>query len=453
MNISRRDFGRLALGSGAAATLACLGKTVSAAQTSDYRAVVGLFLFGGNDGFNTIIPTDERHAAYTQLRGPTLALAKDELTPMAGTNFGMHPSFAPLAPLWEQGAMSWVMNVGTLVKPLTREEFWANPSARPSNLGSHSHEQDHWMSMRPGSIHPDGVFGRMADRLESTATTSPLISTTGASLALMGKETSPLILPLYTQFVRTGYDAGSTEPADQARNAALAAFANGPHESKITQSVASSLETSYAAAGKVNPILAGENFQVDAYFAGDTQMSRQLRLIARCIEARSSLGHARQIFYAGQGDYDTHANQVAGGRVLGAHADLLTDLAVNVKAFYDAMTHLGLADKVTMFSMSDFGRTFRGNASAGSDHGWGNAHFVIGGGLAPQKIHGLYPRLVLGAGDDCEQEGTWIPTIANEEYVGAVAKWFGVADADMPYVFPNWDTWSTNGRGPVPLFG
>ncbi len=103
--------------------------------------------------------------------------------------------------------------------------------------------------------------------------------------------------------------------------------------------------------------------------------------------------------------------------------------------------------------MSDFGRTFRGNGSNGTDHGWGNAHFVIGKALRPQTIHGVYPQLAFGTGDDAESEGSWIPTIANEEYFGAVAKWFGVSDADLPYVFPNWGNWNGGGRGPVPLFG
>lgn len=464
MTLSRRDFGRLALGSSAAATLGTLGLTSALAQSQpDYRAVVTIFLYGGNDGWNTLVPMDERHAAYTQLRGPSVALFKEDLAPLPGTNFGMHPSFAPLVPLWNQGAMSWVLNVGTLLRPLTREQFWEHPEWRPSNLSSHSDEQAHWQSMRPGSVHPDGVLGRMADTLlragEPAPAASRLISTNGANLALMGNQASPLILPLYSPFDRTGYDPDTTNPAEVARNAALKAFADGPHPSKVQELTAKGFEDSYKAGVQVNPILRGEGTAVDQDFNDpdgsfrDTQLSRQMRLIARMIEKRGDLSHNRQLFYAGQGDYDTHANQVAGGRVLGAHADLLTDVALSITSFYAAMQRLGLSDKVTIVTMSDFGRTFKGNGSNGTDHGWGNAYFVVGGALKPQTIHGLYPRLAFGTGDDSEHEGTWIPTISNEEYFGAVAQWFGVPSDRMSYVLPNWSNWSTNGRGPVPLFG
>ncbi|RAK64971.1 DUF1501 domain-containing protein [Phenylobacterium kunshanense] len=456
MALSRRDLARLALGSGAAATLASFGLSPATAQSAgEYRALVTIFLYGGNDGWNCLVPMDERHQAYGELRGPSLAIGKDELIPLGGGHpYGMHPALAPLKPVWDAGHLSWVMNVGTLVRPIDRDIFWADPSSRPSNLSSHSDEQAHWQSMRPGSIHPDGVLGRMADLLPQATAASPLVSTNGANLALLGRVASPLILPLFTTFDRVGWDPQNMDPAVVARRAAANAFAAGPHPTKIEAATAAGFDRSYAAADLVNPILTAassvdRHFEEDGAFR-DSQCSRQLRLIARTIAARSSLGHGKQLFYAGQGDYDTHANQVAGGRVLGAHADLLADLALSLRSFYDAMVQLGLADRVTVVTMSDFGRTYRGNSSAGSDHAWGNVHFAIGGALKPRAIHGTYPRQILGAGDDSEGEGTFIPTLANEEYIGAAAQWFGVSD--MSYVFPNWGTWSANGRGPVPMF-
>lgn len=456
MAYSRRDFGRLALGSGAAATLATMGLTsASAQQGGDYRALVTIFLYGGNDGWNSLVPIDGRHEAYATLRGPSLAIGTDELVPLGeGVPYGLHPALQPLKSVWDAGHLAFVMNVGTLLRPIDRATFWADPSSRPSNLSSHSDEQAHWQSMRPGTIHPDGVLGRMADLLPQVTSASPLISTNGANLALLGRVASPLILPLFTTFDRVGWDPDNMSPDVVARRAAANAFANGPHPTRIEATTAATMERSYAAAGLVNPILTAAS-SVDRHFEDDgnfrdTQVSRQLRLIARSIAARSTLGHGKQLFYAGQGDYDTHANQVAGGRVLGAHADLLGDLAVSLKSFYNAMVQLGLADKVTVVTMSDFGRTYRGNSSAGSDHAWGNVHFAMGGAVKPQTIHGTYPRQILGDGDDSEGEGTFIPTIANEEYIGAAARWFGVTNMD--YVFPNWATWSTNGRGPIPIF-
>lgn len=455
MTYSRRDFGRLAMGSGLAGALASMGlATATAQQGGDYRALVTLFLYGGNDGWNSLIPIDGRHEAYATLRGPSLALAKDELVGLGdGVPYGLHPALQPLRSVWDAGHLGFVMNVGTLLRPIDRATFLADSASRPSNLSSHSDEQAHWQSMRPGTVHPDGVLGRMADMLPAT-NPSPLISTNGANLALLGRVASPLILPLFTTFERVGWDAENMSPDVVARRAAADAFASGPHSTRIEAVAAAGMERSYAAAGRVNPILISaspvdRHFEEDGVFR-DTQVSRQLRLIARSIAARGSLGHGSQLFYAGQGDYDTHANQVAGGRVLGAHADLLGDLAVSLKAFYNAIAELGLLDKVTVVTMSDFGRTYRGNSSAGSDHAWGNVHFAMGAALKPRTIHGIYPRQILGDGDDSEGEGAFIPTIANEEYIGAAARWFGVQD--MPYVFPNWGTWSTGGRGPIPIF-
>lgn len=454
MTFSRRDFGRMALGSGMTATLASMGLATARAQQGGYRALVTIFLYGGNDGWNSLVPIDDRHEAYATLRGPSLAIGRHELTPLGeDVPYGLHPALQPLKSVWDDGRLGFVMNVGTLVRPIDRATFLADPSSRPSNLSSHSDEQAHWQSLRPGTVHTDGVLGRMADLLP-LANPSPLISTNGANLALLGTRASPLILPLYTTFERVGWDPENLSPDVVARRAAAQAFANGPHPTRIEAATADSMARSYAAADSVNPILVSaspvdRHFEEDGQFR-DTQVSRQLRLIARSIAARASLGHGNQLFYAGQGDYDTHANQVAGGRVLGAHADLLGDLAVSLKAFYNALVELGLADNVTVLTMSDFGRTYRGNSSAGSDHAWGNVHFVMGGGLRPRTIHGVYPRQILGDGDDSEGEGTFIPTIATEEYLGAAAQWFGVSD--MNHVFPNWGTWSANGRGPVPIF-
>jgi uncharacterized protein (DUF1501 family) len=136
----------------------------------------------------------------------------------------------------------------------------------------------------------------------------------------------------------------------------------------------------------------------------------------------------------------------------GTQAALFADLAMALAGFYNAMTALGLAKNVTAFTMSDFGRTYKANAQRGTDHAWGSNHLIVGGALKPQTVHGRYPDQILGGPEDAASDGRWIPSIAVEEYVGAIAQWYGVAPADMPYVFPNWATWNGGGRGPVPLF-
>lgn len=205
----------------------------------------------------------------------------------------------------------------------------------------------------------------------------------------------------------------------------------------------------------------GTGGSVEAYFVNPTSgaaltsdVAQQLKRVARMIEARSTFGHSRQSFFVSQGGYDTHDNQVVYGNVAtGTHANLLTDLALALGAFYKAMQSLGLADNVTTFTMSDFGRTYRGNGQLGSDHAWGNNHLVIGGGVTPKGVFGRYPDPTLGGADDISAEGRFLPTMAQEEYLGAILKWHGVADGDLAYVVPNWATWSTNGRGPIGLYG
>ena len=165
------------------------------------------------------------------------------------------------------------------------------------------------------------------------------------------------------------------------------------------------------------------------------------------IEARNSLGHAKQTFFVSQGAYDTHVNQLT------AQNGLYADLGVALACFYNAMKALGLQDSVTAFTMSDFGRVFKGNSQSGTDHAWGSNHLVLGGALANGKVHGRYPDMTFGGPEDASTDGRWIPSISTEEYIGAICQWYGVSAADLPYIFPNWAAWNGGGRGPVPLFG
>ncbi|MGH1559626.1 DUF1501 domain-containing protein [Caulobacter segnis] len=155
----------------------------------------------------------------------------------------------------------------------------------------------------------------------------------------------------------------------------------------------------------------------------------------------------KQAFFVSQGGYDTHTNQLA------VQNTLYADLANALVAFSSAMKALNLNQNVTAFTMSDFGRTFKGNASNGSDHAWGSNHLILGAALANRKIHGHYPDLIFGGQDDASNDGRWIPSIATEEYIGAIARWYGVSASDMSAIFPNWSSWNGGGRGPVPLFG
>jgi len=451
MLMSRRDCFSLAAASTLASTLPSLVAKAAAAPSSPYRAMVGIFLFGGNDGWNMVVPTDSaRYSAYSSARRAPIVLPQTSLVPLNGSSFGLHPKLRSLRPIWDDGAMSIVLNTGTLSQPLTKAEYIAGGSRYPTGLMSHSDEQAHWQGLRPRASNPDGFMGRLTDRNYSSEVSS-LISFGGGSLAMIGQTSAPLVLPPTGIVSPAGLSGNPADPIVFARSAALNAFASGSGLGTITRETALSMGSAYAQIGTANAILANTSI-VDQYFVSpstgtplSSDVANQLLRTARMIEARGVLGHARQTFFVSQGGYDTHAAQAA------AQAALYSDLSDALLGFYRAIAALGVVENVTAFTMSDFGRSYRGNAQDGTDHAWGNNQLVIGGSLYPKQVHGKYPSQVMGGDDDISGDGRFIPTISQEEYLGGIAKWHGVLDGDMPYVFPDWSVWSQNGRVPVPL--
>ena len=432
-----------------------------AADAGSFRAMVGIFLFGGSDNWNLVVPTDTRYATYAANRGATLALPLASLTALPGSSFGLHPSFAPLQAAWTEGALNAVLNVGSLYQPLTKAQYQASPNLRPLNLLSHADEQNHWQGLRMREPNIDGFLGRINDREVSLAIPD-LISLGGSTLAVIGQRSSPLILPSSGTISRNGYNGTATDQAIVARQAGISAFADASAYGTTTDLTGGAIAGAYNQAVTANTILTSTSSTVDQYFKNSTtgvaltsDVSRQLLRAARMIEARGTLGHGRQSFFVSHGGYDTHSNQVnAGDTTTGLQANLFNDLAQAMAAFYNAMKAMGLQDNVTAFTMSDFGRTYKVNAQRGTDHAWGNNHLVLGGAVRNRMIHGAYPDVTLGGSQDIDATvGRWIPTLATEEYLGAIASWYGVATADLPYVFPNWGTFTSNGRGPISLFG
>jgi uncharacterized protein (DUF1501 family) len=457
MTLSRREFTRLVAGTGALAAFGQLGRTTAmAAPSGSYRAMVGIFLFGGNDGWNMVIPTDARHSAYLAARG-SVGIKAAALTPLTNSAYALHPAMSALRPVWDEGALALVLNTGTLFAPLTKATYQSRADLRPTNLMSHSDEQAHWQGLRARDVAIDGFMGRVTDRMAASSV-PPLISLGGSNLATIGKTSSALVLPSTGTLGRSGFSTG-TGAANVAKNAAIDALANGTGLGAVTEATARDVVGAYGQANTANGILTATS-SLDGYFTNPTtgaaltsDVARQLMRVARMIEARGTLGHNRQTFFVSQGGFDNHSGQVNGGNNdTGTHANLMGDLAMALAGFYKAMKALGMQENVTAFTMSDFGRTFKGNAQNGTDHAWGSNHLVVGGNVAPGGIFGTYPDPVIGGTSDISNEGRFVPALAQEEYLGAIARWHGVADADMPYVFPNWATWSTGGRGPIGLF-
>lgn len=481
MKTSRREFlakSTCALGMAALATqvehfgmMSVLAQTVDNAPTapSDYRALVCVFMQGGNDGNNTLIPNHSdtsisNYAAYSAARNTQgLAIAQNALLPitvprMNGLTYGLNPNLGAGATnngiheLWGLGKMAIVTNAGTLVQPTTRTQYLGNTVRKPFQLFSHSDQVSQYQSGRSDVPSFTGWGGRISDRRSFADNPNGLVpmitSINGAQLFTAGQTTLPLaIANAGTSLSNVLNPAGfNTSSASQAR---LSAF---------NQLRAQDLDSNYiqAASHITDQAIQANNalstFQEVTTTFPTSSIGSQLKQVARLIKKRTDLNVNRQIFYVQVGSFDTHTSQLTG------QGNLLSQFSQAVRAFYDEMVVQGVSDKVTTFTLSDFSRTFNpagSGAAVGSDHAWANHLFVIGGAVTASNFYGMaasngtpYPSLVMNGPDDADSgtgaRGRWIPTTSVEQYAATLAKWYGLADADMPIVFPNLGNFGAN---------
>ena len=396
-----------------------------------------VFLFGGNDGNNMVIPVDgtEYGTTYGLARPDTsgINIPLASLLPVT-TRFGLHPALIEMQPLFTQGRLAILANTGPLVEPITRAQYLARSKKRPENLFSHSDQQQQWMSsVSQGDIRT-GWGGRLADRLSSmnTGATVPMaLSFAGSQMFGNGVSTFPLALPQSGSFGLSGAGTSSAQVARaNALNTILAQDRTGP----LFDAAAGSFASAIGASATLNPILTATTSPAVAAFTGiNTSISRQLLQVAKVIGARASLNHARDIFIVSQGGFDTHNGQI------NTQQTLLRDLSQALNAFYNATVALTVSDSVTAFTLSDFGRTLKPATGSppGSDHAWGNHHLIIGGAVKGNAMYGTFPTLALASNDDSGSEGRWIPTTAIEQYGATLASWLGASSTDLDYVFPN----------------
>ncbi len=438
---SRRDFLRLGCRTlstiGAAAAFGQAGLMTARAQSSgNYKAMVCIFLFGGNDANNMLVPNDAAtYANYQKIR-QNLALPQASLLtihdPATNADYGLHPSFAPIAALYNTSKrLALVANVGTLVQRVPHAsnglpQLTSVPL--PVNLYSHSDQQNEWQNAVPQGGATTGWAGRLADKVAGVSgTVPPSISISGNALQLIGETTQP-------STVNTS-NFGLTAPATDAGSTALQNMLSLSSGVTLIQAAQNSLKDAIAVAQAVNAAVAGSS-SLGVTFA-NTDIGTQLAQVAKLIQVRASLGATRQIFFCSQGGYDTHSNQLA------QQVTLYTNLANALAAFDQAMGLLGVQNNVTTFTESDFGRTFQPNGNAGTDHGWGSHALVMGGAVNGGNLYGTFPNLALAGSDDSTTRGTWVPSTSEDQYDGALAKWFGVsAQADLDYVFPNLHSFS-----------
>lgn len=441
--------------------LAGIGEAAAFSADNDYKALVCIFLHGGNDHNSTLIPFDSaNYDLYSKIRGggagqtaggialARSSLAATALTPKGGqvlTNnlqYALAPAMPRLKARFDEGKMAALLNVGPLIAPLTLAQYQssnlvANP--RPAKLFSHNDQQSTWQSSKPeGAI--DGWAGRMGD-LALSGNANALftcISATGNAVFLSGHQTQAYqVSPGGALAVRGlkkplfGSAAGST-----ALRTLMTQTSNNVFEAEYNRVAKRSIDAEGVVTAALQPVSLATSFR---HPTGGIPLAEQLQIVARLIAARQPLGVKRQVFMVSMGSFDLHDSLV------GRQSVLLDRLDFAMDAFYRATMELGVADQVTTFTASDFGRTLQSNGN-GSDHGWGGHHFILGGAVKGGRFYGVAPQISVKS-DDQVGQGRLLPTVSVDQYAATLAKWFGVATSELPSVAPNIGRFSNSNLG------
>ena len=416
--------------------------TAAAAPQSDFKALVCLFLAGGNDANNLVVPTDTTsYAAYATGRG-ALALPQNALLPIAprtsdGRTWGLHPAMPELKTLFDQGKFAVLANVGTLAYPLTQTTYNNGSVPKPSQLFSHNDQQVEWQSSISDQPFTTGWGGRVADLTNAFNTNNRIsmsLSLNGQNSFQVGKNIAQYSVGTSGAIALTGSGTGTSTNGIRttAMNDILAAQNANLFEAAFGGLTTNAITNS----ALLSSIVTGTS-PFASFFTGLTSsLSQQLHMIARLVNAQTQLGLKRQVFFARVGGFDLHTSQVTlGATTSGAHAVLLRDLSQSLNAFNNALVSIGAQNQVTTFTASDFGRTYNTNGD-GTDHGWGSHHFILGGAVKGGDISGKMPTFAINGPDDTGR-GRWIPSTSVDEYSATLATWFGVSATDLPTVLPN----------------
>ncbi len=431
-------------GLGGTALLARLGRINALAQNAppDYKALVCIFLSGGNDGHNTLVPlTQSEFNAYSTIRGsvalpdnngPLLSVVTPE-----GVPYGLNPGLAAIHPLWAQGRLAMLANTGMLVQPVSRQQFLANTVPVPTNLFSHSDQIQQMQSGVPSTSAATGWAARALDVIQSMngASTFPAsVSINGPALFCTGSVVqSASLLPGFNLDVN-GLQLWPQSAAD-ARKLGIQQVLEFDSGLALVQSANKMRKDALS----LNAMLTGSSATISTPFPG-TSIGNQLLQVAKIIKLRGSTGINRQVFFCSLGGFDTHGSQSW------EHWNLLRQVSEAMAAFYNATSEMGVPERVTSFTLSDFGRTLQ-PSGVGTDHGWGNHHWIMGGAVQGGQVYGTFPTLALGGPDDSGTRGAMIPTTSIDQYGATLASWFGVPANQLPSVFPNIGNFATANLG------
>jgi uncharacterized protein (DUF1501 family) len=454
LNASRRNFLKGALSLSAsqaiapwALNLAAIGEA-AAATASDYKALVCVFLYGGNDQANTVVPYDlASHGTYQALRG-SLAYGRDRLAdsvldplgvPVDATGlarqYALAPELKPLLRVFDQGRMAVLLNVGPLIQPTTKDQYLSKSAPLPPKLFSHNDQQSEWQSSGP-ELTTQGWGGLLEDRLLD-GNSNPIFSAVnvyGNAVFLAGENvmqyqvtsSGPVALSAQTNLY------GSAVAAQALRSVMTTGSAH-LFEADHARMVADALAANQTLTGA---LAAGP--AIGTVFPAGNSLAEQLKMVARVASIAPALGIRRQVFFVGLGGFDTHDNLAT------AHPVLLGQVGSALAAFHDATVELGMDSMITTFTASDFGRTLTVN-NDGSDHGWGSMHFILGGAVHGQRFYGT-PPVVASNGPDDVGQGRLLPTTSVDQYAATLGRWFGVGDAQLLEVLPNLANFSVGSR-------
>lgn len=432
---TRRRFLRLGA-LGAISSLTRIGKINAFAQTAnDYKALVCVYLGGGNDGVNTVVPmSGPAQAAYSQARGgllapgPHIPVATVNHSVYGATTYGLNSNLGGVYNIATKGKLAILPNVGTLIAPTTKQQYLNRSVPLPQHLFSHSNQTEQMLSARLDRSSNSGWAGRVADAARSMNGSSVFptaVSLAGESLFVVGNQTQAAALQPGYRLSLIGSWGGAMAQRDFALQELLD-FDNGV-------AMVQAADQRLSDALEIGDLIAAASSQGQGFSwrGPNSEFGQQMAEVARLIAMRNQLGMRRQIFFVQRTGFDTHALQAW------PHGALLREVDEVISEFYRVMEQdLGIADEVTTFTESDFGRSLLSNANGGTDHAWGNLAFVMGGAVRG-GVYGAFPLLDVNGPDTIDRQGRFIPTTAIDQYGATLARWFGVPNSQLDSIFPN----------------
>ncbi len=420
--------------------LRAISAMAQSSSSTDYKALICVFLRGGNDSNNMIVPlSSAQYGYYNTARGP-LALAQNSLLTLKGAGYGLHSSFVNLNAAYAAGNAAMIANVGPLVQPTTAAQYRAAQVALPEALMSHEDQQQVWETGGYLSGTGPGWAGLMADKISASYNSPnlPMVTLLGPATNFgLGLETAPYSV------------GGSSQPSSFWCSEGMSCYARADSAQQLLTfntgvSLIQADQQIYQAAYKYNDFYNNVLTSASALktaFPASNPLAPALQTIATMIQLRSQIGAQRQVFLIDFGSFDTHASQVS------AQASLFAQLDQAIGIFTSAMQELGVFNDVTLFTASDFARTLQYNSSLGTDHAWGGHHFAVGGAVKGGQIYGTFPDLMLNGPNDIDGTGRWAPTTALSQYTATLASWFGVPAADLPGILPGLSNFANTNVG------